>query len=502
MNENMETFRKYTIFDFSNPQHSEEFFRFFGGEEHIKNNYPVLYSRYENAKRKDVSNNIITGYIDKLHLHELLYNNQNKNFFCDGFINLTHKSDIHITLEIFVNNESKGRNFKSIRMSQTGYLDCSSIAIQSISGKDKVYAVLTGYWTDTQKNSLVGASAAQRINWTGDEYIDSVDCIDPKKIKSQFPEKIRISFGRTPASSETIDYYFENSRDVEGNQRMFLNLHGDVKLKDGYTYSELEDFSIGLFSDDMSAIAYYGSDPKCIITPGGFKWSFDQDWKNVISSKLGYGNALFDLDMSISFKCKDNNGNTYLQKIIVTTHESTIPAKNTKIIKKLEFLWGCIAKDALVKMNDGSQKPISDVHIGDVVATPKGSALVSNVFSGLQDEIYVIRTACNKEIHVTADHPLMTSQGFVRACQLTSLAPLKAESGEFIEREDCYPTAYNDMVFSLELDGCEEFFVSGFVSGTFSVQNKNLCVSGDEKIEVDPEFDLIASDIKKRGTII
>jgi hypothetical protein len=495
--------RQHTTLDFSNPAHSALFFNHFGGEQHIQKNYPKLFTSYQNATKLPPTtspDNTPPGFINRAHIIEFSIDPQSKSFFSNGTTVLTTTSNIHMVIEIYINDEIKGRDFKSFVQSQSGSLDCTSEAIPSFSAKDKAVAILTSYWTNNEQSLLYGASMTEQLNYDGDECISSIDCLNPKKNSSMYPDKIRISYGRYPKIKEPIDYAYSDSRDKSGNQKLLLDVNGNVTLKSGYTFDSLKSYDLSLSSVERGAIVYQAAPPECTKTSPGFDWSFSNDWLDSIPDSVRYGTEQYYLDLRIYFTCKDSAGNIYLQNIDVTSFNHQNLKSNIKQIPPLELLWGCLAKDTPIKMSDSSEKPISEIKIGDIIATPSGATTVTNIFSGHQDDIYIIRTAAGKEIHATADHPMMTSQGFVRASDLTSLTPLQTENGDFVEATDCYPAPYNDTVYSLDLDGSDAFFASGFVSGTFSIQNKDLTAAATTTTtETDlTEFKQIASDMAKR----
>ena len=102
---------------------------------------------------------------------------------------------------------------------------------------------------------------------------------------------------------------------------------------------------------------------------------------------------------------------------------------------------------------------------------------MSKVWTGTEEEIYHIKTDSGKEILATGEHQFRTDDGYVRVLDLTSSTRLMTDEGGTMRAVYCYAQAYQDTVYSLDLEDGDSFFAAGFVSGTMERQNM-VCRSG------------------------
>ncbi len=129
---------------------------------------------------------------------------------------------------------------------------------------------------------------------------------------------------------------------------------------------------------------------------------------------------------------------------------------------------GCLAGNMRVLIGDGSEKEISAGQIGDTVFDEQRSAaVVTNIYMGTEKALCVITLAGGSVIKMTAEHPVLTENGLVRAEDLTAGdmvqgkdAPQAVASIQTVDR-DC-------SVYNLALDSqshlmvCEGVFVGDY----------------------------------------
>ena len=137
----------------------------------------------------------------------------------------------------------------------------------------------------------------------------------------------------------------------------------------------------------------------------------------------------------------------------------------------------CVEASTLVLMADGSQRPIRDLRIGDLVRTETGTAQGGNLVA-------------------TGNHPLFTDKGVKRCSEVVVDDRLRTEGGcvaiESIELAPHEPATSNltlgkaigcvshDFeVYNLVLDGSSVFFANGLLVGDNNEQGR-LMRSSDE----------------------
>ncbi len=120
---------------------------------------------------------------------------------------------------------------------------------------------------------------------------------------------------------------------------------------------------------------------------------------------------------------------------------------------------GCLQGSMRIVMADGIEKPINEIKIGDAVyQAQQGTAVVSNIFSGSEQSLCVVTLACGSVLKLTAEHPVLSEKGFVRAEELTP--------GDTVQGKDALQTVasihteeYDGLVYNLALDSQSHLMV-------------------------------------------
>ena len=156
----------------------------------------------------------------------------------------------------------------------------------------------------------------------------------------------------------------------------------------------------------------------------------------------------------------------------------------------------CVEASTLVLMADGSQRPIRDLRIGDLVRTETGTAHIRDIIKGRESELVRIGLAQGGNLVATGNHPLFTDKGVKRCSEVVVDDRLRTEGGcvaiESIELAPHEPATSNltlgkaigcvshDFeVYNLVLDGSSVFFANGLLVGDDNEQGR-LMRSSDE----------------------
>ena len=78
----------------------------------------------------------------------------------------------------------------------------------------------------------------------------------------------------------------------------------------------------------------------------------------------------------------------------------------------------CVEASTLVLMADGSQRPIRDLRIGDLVRTETGTAHIRDIIKGREPELVRIGLAQGGNLVATGNHPLFTDKGVKRCSEV------------------------------------------------------------------------------------
>lgn len=122
-------------------------------------------------------------------------------------------------------------------------------------------------------------------------------------------------------------------------------------------------------------------------------------------------------------------------------------------------------------MDNGKNLPIEQIKAGDKVMTKDGSVrTVTEVITGSEEKLVHIKTANVNRIRVSRDHPMLTTEGMVKAKNLTAGTILITEDGaESIE--SLYLVNYYDTAYNLKLDHEGILIANNFYAGDFTEQN-------------------------------
>ena len=125
-----------------------------------------------------------------------------------------------------------------------------------------------------------------------------------------------------------------------------------------------------------------------------------------------------------------------------------------------------VSVDALVLMADGSRRRLGDIVVGDQVITRTGvpGAVLGVHEQGELDSVR-IRTSCGREVIAAPDHPFWTTEGWVKAGDLTPEDVLANVLEPDIVADGTVPT--------------DEFRLAGYMIGDGCVSNQVTFTGGD-----------------------
>lgn len=108
----------------------------------------------------------------------------------------------------------------------------------------------------------------------------------------------------------------------------------------------------------------------------------------------------------------------------IKSHISTSSAQNTETGRSQTIHWlhACLHEDSLVVLADGSSKRIADIEIGDKVFTGSGAIapVSAKTLTGLKQTYKLNTWMTNEPIIASADHKILTIDGYKKLSELTS----------------------------------------------------------------------------------
>lgn len=130
---------------------------------------------------------------------------------------------------------------------------------------------------------------------------------------------------------------------------------------------------------------------------------------------------------------------------------------------------GCMGKGTNILIEDGSQRRIEDIRIGERIWN---GFKVANIWTGMEDTLVYIKTAVG-ELYLTKDHPVCTENGWKRAEDLTTDDKIYTldRSEKILELSE---KPWQDKVYNLDLENERErgyVLAQGLKTGDMQLQN-------------------------------
>ncbi len=423
--------------DFSNQEHLECFFEMFGGKEHMEKEYPDLYAlalktahcETENGVRNGVHEDGETTLQNASMVHDA-YSNKDVTGAA-GFTGLTTPAKrLYQSITLLQDDEVQCRKrgfYNNVEMED---IACQMDTSQLKSSSDDVTCVYNVTWHDANDGLLKSDTSVKYKIKPSEDYVTSTEVAHPcyyhgnsmsdlPTVQAEATEKQPVSWPRHPSSgrtgtvnvayarsgspSDVIDYAYREIR-KGGNNEVLLDVQGKVTLADGYEYDKLVGVNmlLDIVGDGLMAgdgVIEYNVTPKDGIhvyafteTSGsqetkGFYFVLPTDWNAVIPDSSFAASKRFFFELQIEFKCKN------CSDVISVYVTSTDMSKSSTIgkIPEIKLKWGCLEKDAMVEMSDGSTKKISEIVKGDQVKTVDGSSKVTDVTTGTEEELIYLK---------------------------------------------------------------------------------------------------------------
>lgn len=509
------------VMDFSKKEHWDCICEMFGGEEHLKSEYPLFYAKM--VKTAEMGKNSMTvsanedaGPVDAVYIRDAVSNEETTG--ASGLTCLTAPAvQFFHSMTLIQGNEEIGRNVAFASDKQVAVLNASIDSSQLASSTDLITSLYHCVWEDQTTGMLQAETSARRKITPLEDPVISIDVIhpcyyygnsmsdlvtvlaDPKeKTPVSVPKvtptprtgkTINSSFSRQFGQGEVIDYNYPDTTRGNGKE-MYQDVQLKVFLADGYNFDLCTTATLMLeitggtsgggsfFHKDnlKNTNNVYAFDDASNGTHG-FYFLVPTDWGKVIMENSYAGDKTYRLEMSVYFTCT-NSAKSYGLSVSseggVTqneAHHATIP--------KLRLLWGCLKEGTLVVKADGDKhkdEAIENIQIGDMILDENNCPVkVINKINGSDDCVMCIETEDGHKIEVSMDHPMMTDHGGMPASHILPSYKLKMESGDFQPIKYIFRKDENCRVYSVELEDGHWFVANGFVTGDNCAQG--VCIT-------------------------
>ena len=143
---------------------------------------------------------------------------------------------------------------------------------------------------------------------------------------------------------------------------------------------------------------------------------------------------------------------------------------------------GCFLSGTLITMANGTQKPIEEIQVGDIVLAFNENTgqiepdTTTEVFSNLKEDTYLI---INRALKVTSFHPVLSKGKWVKIKDLEIGDTLTNTQGEEVAIFDIVEVKESVEVYNFETNPLHTYIANGFI-----VHNKSIAGGGGGEIEI------------------
>ncbi|MDR2572318.1 MAG: hypothetical protein LBD23_18750 [Oscillospiraceae bacterium] len=398
--------------------------------------------------------------------------------------------------------------------------------------KNKVFLVLTALYTAGETRQAVTYTVPIAVN--DDKFNLSLHHPTKRKTVGQlekdrhygnpeipqggenFPndnEHILIAMLREPTDTKDVDYVCGFGR-VNGN-RTYLGLPGQATLecKDGGKYVGCKSAYCYLYEinnnggaavqwtfrtdrgKDNEIISITGESNEVSYVSPKDKSLTDGKWKDngqpIIYNYLDWWTqTAFHYEMKFEFEFEvstaSGKNQTLTYEVVITSRKDARFSKsptadfqtvfNNGEVLPLKLMYGCLEENTQVLLAHRLLMPIRAIKIGESVATPDGgSAKVQNCWQGREYELLEIRFD-GASVRLTANHPVQTPNGFVKAGSLKAGDEVSVFANEQNAIQKVKSVEKVEQMFkvcNLDTEGHKPFIISGgIIVGTNYTQNR------------------------------
>lgn len=471
----------------------------FGGAERIRQRYPELHTLFQHSCQtpRDLSAASSIGFQDKAKVLAVGYDAASGTVYATGTMTLTAPAQrLYLSLDVYADGALVAHNARFYSGCPDGDIQIQSAPMPPLENGKEYTAYLQATW-EPGKSGLLRAQVAKDTASAGAaDPVKSITVTNPRHIRSPKDGAITVAYSR---NAPNMDYCYAETRDASGDERVMLEMTGQVDLIDGYHVSEVLGSQAGavLACQGFGDILYlgslaYGQSPSAgaVFFPvnggAGIGWKLDLSWNNSIPDSVRFGNRTHDLEFSFNFRCQEDRS---LHNVLITSKgpELVLSQPHVEKVSKIHLYWGCLAKGTRVTMANGAAKSIEDLKPGDSLKTPGGgTARVKSLISGTEQNLYRVHLANGLEVRASRTHPLGAGSGFTAPIDLASHSRLMTAQG-LSDVLYCFPETYNGPVYGVELESGDSFFADGVVSGTNAVMGALADQWADELLTLEPD---------------
>lgn len=423
------------------------------------------------------------------------------------------------------NGEPLGGNFSKTYSRVSGVAEHGSFRLDRPARKEDVFLTVTASYT--ARGALQTVAETVRFAENDDKF--TVSLTHPAKRQSHAveleaeriygnpeaepdlagnfqddPGHILVALLRKPHDMKDIDYLCGFGRTVDN--KPYLGLPGKAKLdcKDGGRFTEcvsaycylyeinnnggaMVQAAFGTDSGDSKIINVTGQGPSVAYSMPRDKSLTEGAWSNrgepaIYRRNGGWEQTAYHYEMRVTlrFALVGDSAQYKTYEVILTSRKGARFSRRAGVdsitvfdgLLPLKIMFGCLAEGTQVLTASGANVPIERIQIGDLLATPTGTARVTNTWRGYDSEMIKIGYD-NGSVLLTAAHPVMTPSGYVKARQLAvgDDICLHGSSAQTARITELSPQTGDFNVCNLDTEDNKPFVAGGILVGTNQTQN-------------------------------
>lgn len=496
---------------FHNPMHEQWIYGIYGSEEIVSKRLPMLAASWKATTEKPHKDEMDGGgFVDDNGINVVNWHRENNTLIIEATTSLTEAAifiDEHLEVRTAAGEIVAGFTQSTLGANHTTFVvktDFDPKTFQS----DILEIDFTSNWAVASTGLLKASMHSRDIHTRAlvSSTVKAVHILHPVKKTPSNPLPINICYNRVPVPKEDIDYvYGEQFDPTTGLQRLYAPLSAWVEFTDNNDeFLDIDMSTFALKMDCQNGIAKYtktgretliqkhfckGPD-KSAAYANGFFFELDPNWmENVPSARLPKRDRI-DIFFSVEYICTSGaRGN-----IQISSTASGAPTANIAQAGWMNILWGCLVKGTNILMADQTTRPIEELRIGDYVAGENGHPIeVENIITGIEYEpLVVLHTAAQNKLACSSEHPVMTTKGMVKACDLNGESVLYGENGEELQLDGIWNEKGEYQVYNLCVSG-GRFYAEGILVGDFIVQGELgsvkqvLCITEESPVYAERE---------------
>lgn len=497
--------------NYSDPVHYNYIVESLGGEDYLKEKYPLCYKMISDSKElhlmatQNGNHSVLTekdGFQDDVSVDCIDFDTENvisvskADFIEDKPIiaisaKLIDKSNDRLEDVINVYGEDDISRFKGMLQKKTSEL---------ITSEDREFKVVADFhWMNENENGQpVYASATAQLDdlkiYGSNTIVSNFSVLDPIAKKNPSRDHVVVVYNREAQVGDDYDYAFNNNK--QGDYvKIFLPVSGKVTVNSEFEVISLnKDLGYRLFIEDLNkgVVFYYSGVDTVTHSISGDKksitWRFLDDWSNKLNVKNFGARTQVNIYNKMGIDVKHiKTGMPMTIPVVFQSNGSHSEDKSSILSKPILIVWGCLSKNTKVMMYDKSYREVNQLKVGDIVMNDKMEGIkIKDIYTGPEEQLISIQTQQGKNVCLSDSHPVCTKRGMIAAANLTAADILLTIDGE--ESISILNTiTYNDTVYNLAFDHASTIICDGIFLGDSDHQNTLDSIDDSQKLVVRSE---------------